>query len=140
MSSRRILRVTRAWYAAIGCDSPDAGIQVQPFWPISAQFEVVVVVLKTERLQFLQKVFQAVAVDRTDGNEITFDAELVGSQSKALVDRGASKATLLVRSSANAECWCPAGNGKWHPGSFQIETFSQVAAACSLAVALAPCI
>ena len=140
MSSRRILRVSRAWYAAIGCDLPDAGVQVQPFWPISAQFEVVVVVLKTERFQFLQEVIQAIAVDRTDGNEITLDAELVGSQSKALVDSGASKAALLVRSSANAECWCPAGNGKWHPGSFQIETFSQVAAVCSSVVAMALCI
>src|SRR4051812_30148848 len=62
----------------------------EPFRPIAGQLEEIVVVLEPEPLQVVdQRGERLTVIDRTDGNELAFDAELVVGQPESFVQRGA---------------------------------------------------
>ena len=89
--------------------------QREPLRPVSAQLEEVVEVREADRLELGdQLVERRLADDGADGDELTFDAELLVGEAEPFVEAGARQADALERVLTEQQSGTDGGDGKRH--------------------------
>jgi len=82
------------------------GEHYQPFRPVAAELEEVVVIGKAERFEIVEQCGERLGIeDRSEGYHVALHTELVRRQTEPLIQAVAHEADTLVRLPPNEQSW-----------------------------------